>query len=100
MLVNVSRDCCILYSYITSDFCRYMSWHGDAKFSREFCMGIPNSLEEFAWGCQILCLVGDTKNTEGVPKSLGDFSRGCRCYKEVYVRRDNIPSDQSFPDPL
>ena len=61
--------------------------HGDAKFSRgilhrgfefsrEFCMGIPNSLGNFAWGCQIPCLVGDTKNTEVVPKSLGDLTRG------------------------
>ena len=39
--------------------------HGDAKFS-----------PDFAWGCQILCLVGDTKNTEGVPKFLGDLTRG------------------------
>ena len=35
--------------------------HGDAKFSREFCMGIsnscmgmPNSLANFAWGFRIL----------------------------------------------
>ena len=28
--------------------------HGDAKFSRELCMGIPNSLGNFAWGFRIL----------------------------------------------
>ena len=39
----------------------------DAKFSREFCMGMPNSL-----------LGGDTKNTEGVPKSRGDLTRGSK----------------------
>ena len=39
-------------------------------------MGMPNSLGNFAWGCQIPCSVGDTKNTEGVPKSLGDLARG------------------------
>ena len=53
-------------------------FHGDAKFSREFGMGMPNSLGDFAWGCRILCSVGDTKNTEGVPKSLGDLTRGCQ----------------------
>ena len=40
---------------------------------------MPNSPEilheNFAWGCQIPCLVGDTKNTEGVPKSLGNLTR-------------------------
>ena len=40
--------------------------HGDAKFSREFCIGIPNSLGNFAWGCQIPCLVG-------IPKTLRGF---------------------------
>ena len=39
-------------------------------------MGILNSLGNFAWGCQIPCLVGDTKNTEVVPKSLGDLTLG------------------------
>ena len=33
--------------------CRYQILqgilHGDAKFSREFCMGMPNSLGNFAW---------------------------------------------------
>ena len=52
--------------------------NGDAKFSRELCMGMPNSLGNFAWGCQIPCSVGDTKSTEGVPKSLGDLARGCQ----------------------
>ena len=28
--------------------------HGDAKFSREFCIGVPNSLGNFAWGFRIL----------------------------------------------
>ena len=51
---------------------------GGAKFSRDFYTEMPNSLGNFAWGCQIPCLVGDTKNTEGVPKSLGDLTRGCR----------------------
>ena len=37
---------------------------------------MPNSLGNFAWGSQIPCSVGDTKNTEGVPKSLGDLTRG------------------------
>ena len=41
--------------------------HGDAKFSREVCMG-----------CRIPCSVGDTKNTEGVPQSLGDLTQGCQ----------------------
>ena len=49
--------------------------HGDAKFPREFSMEMPGN---FAWGCQITCSVGDTKNTEGVPKSLGDLTRGCQ----------------------
>ena len=39
--------------------------HEDAKFSREFSMGMPNSL--FGGGYQ---------NTEGGPKSLGDLTRG------------------------
>ena len=52
--------------------------NGDTKFSRELCMGMPNSLGNFAWGRQIPCSVGDTKSTEGVPKSLGDLARGCR----------------------
>ena len=52
--------------------------NGDAKFSRELCMGMPNSLGNFAWGRQIPCSVGDTKSTEGVPKSLGDLARGCQ----------------------
>ena len=77
------RLLCFVFLHNRSDFCRYMSWHGDAKFSREFCMEIPNYLGKFACGCQIPFLVGDTKNTEGVPKSLGDFTRGCRCYKEI-----------------
>ena len=42
-------------------------FHGDAKFSREFCMR-----------CQIPCAVGDTKNTEGVPKFLGYLTQGCQ----------------------
>ena len=41
--------------------------HGDAKFSREFCVG-----------CQIPCSVGDTKITEGGPKSLGHLTWGCQ----------------------
>ena len=41
--------------------------HADTKFSREFCMG-----------SQIPCSVGDAKNTEGVPKSLGDLTWGCQ----------------------
>ena len=41
-------------------------------------MEMPNSLGNFAWGCRIPCLVGDTKNTEGVPKSLGELTRGCQ----------------------
>ena len=52
--------------------------NGDAKFSRELCMGMPNSLGNFACGRQIPCSVGDTKSTEGVPKSLGDLARGCQ----------------------
>ena len=28
--------------------------HGDAKFSWEFCLGMPNSLGDFAWGFRIL----------------------------------------------
>ena len=39
-------------------------------------MGILNSLGNFAWGCEIPCLMGDTKNIEGVPKSLGDLLGG------------------------
>ena len=52
--------------------------HGDAKFSREFRIGMPSFLGNFAWGCQIPRLVEDTKNTEGVPKSLGDLTRGAK----------------------
>ena len=43
---------------------------------REFCMGMPNSVGNSAWGRQIPSLVGDTKNTEGVPKSLRNFDLG------------------------
>ena len=43
-----------------------------AQFSREICMGMLNSLGNFAWRCQIPS--SDTKNTEGVPKSLGDLT--------------------------
>ena len=47
--------------------------HADAKFSKEICMGkpnspgmgMPNSLRNFAWGCQIPCSVGDTKTLRG-----------------------------------
>ena len=42
------------------------------------CMGMPNSLGNFARGCQIPCSVGDTKSTEGLSKSLGDLARGCQ----------------------
>ena len=59
--------------------------HGDAKFSREFYMGIPNSLGNFAWGCQIPCSMGATKNTEGVPKPLGDLTRGGAKFSGVPV---------------
>ena len=47
---------------------------GDAKFSREFCMGISNSLKNLAaifpvqWGIP--------KITEEVPKSLGNLTMG------------------------
>ena len=60
--------------------------HGDAKILQGL-MGMPNSLGNFAWGmsignfawgCQIPCLEGDIKNTEGIPKSLRDLIRGCR----------------------
>ena len=43
-------------------------------------MGILNFLGNFAWGCQIPCLVGDTKNTEGVPKSLGYLTQRCQIF--------------------
>ena len=46
--------------------------------AREFSIEMPNSLGNFAWGCQIPCSVGDTKSTEGVLKSLGDLTRGCQ----------------------
>ena len=48
-------------------------FHGDAKFSREICMG-----------CQILCSVGDTKSTEEVPKFLGNLTQGCRSLVKGY----------------
>ena len=40
--------------------------HGDDKFSREFCMGIPNSLGNFAWGSEF-----DVR--WGIPKTLKGF---------------------------
>ena len=43
------------------------SLHGDAKFSRQLCTGMPYP-----------CSVGDTKSTEGLSKSLGDLARGCQ----------------------
>ena len=61
-VINVSSACCIVilhkgaitevilvYDLNARDF-----FHGDAKFSRECCMGVPNSPGNFAWGCQIL----------------------------------------------
>ena len=48
-------------------------FHGDAKFSREICMG-----------CRILCSVGDTKSTEEVPKFLGNLTQGCRSLVKGY----------------
>ena len=59
---GVITEVILLYDLNARDFL-----HGDAKFSREFCMG---------W--QIPCSVGDTKNTERVPKSLGNLTRGCQ----------------------
>ena len=57
-------------------------------------MGMPNSVGNFAWGCQIPCSVGDTKSTEGVPKSLGDLARGCRIPNDTgsdaYGRRKSV----------
>ena len=41
-------------------------------------MGMPNSLGNFARGCQIPCSVGDTKSTEGLSKSLWDLALGCQ----------------------
>ena len=38
--------------------------HGDDKFSREFCMGIPNSLGNFAWGSEF-----DVRWEFGTPES-------------------------------
>ena len=57
-VVNVSSDCCIVLLHkgvITEviDLNAREILHGDAKFSREFYMGVPNSLGNFAWGCQI-----------------------------------------------
>ena len=56
-VVNVSSDCCIVtlgcHNRII-DLNAMEFLHGDAKFSKEFCMGMPDSLENFAWGCQIL----------------------------------------------
>ena len=39
---------------ITEVILVYEYLHGDAKFSREFCTGMPNSLGNFAWGFRIL----------------------------------------------
>ena len=41
-----------LHGDAKSSFSRIL--RGDAKLSREFCMGIPNSLGNFAWGFRIL----------------------------------------------
>ena len=35
---------------ITEVILVYEYLHGDAKFSRELCMGMPNSLGNSAWG--------------------------------------------------
>ena len=55
--------------------------HGDAKFSKEFCMG-----------CRNPCSVGDTKSTEGVPKSLGNLTRGCRIPYDTGVASSPSPT--------
>ena len=67
-------------------------------------MGMPNSLGDFAWGCQIPCSVGDAKNTEGVPKSLGDLTRGCQILggagsPMTLGPEDPGPKDPSIGDP-
>ena len=67
---------------ITEVILVYEYLHGDAKFFQEFCMGMPNSLGNFAWGCQILLgiLHGDAKFSwefcMGMPNSLGNFAWG------------------------
>ena len=60
---------------ITEVILVYEYLHGDAKFSREFCMGIPNSSGNFAWGCQIPFLLGDARFPVcwGIPKTLKGF---------------------------
>ena len=62
--------------------------HRDAKFSREFCMRMPNSLGNFAWGFQIPkgIMLEDAKFPVwwGIPKTpkrfqnpyIGDLTRG------------------------
>ena len=54
---NVSSDYCILTCkgaitevILVYDLNAIKYLHGDAKFSREFCIGVPNSLGNFAWG--------------------------------------------------
>ena len=68
-MFQVSLFYCKFYIRVTEVICVYGLnardfFNGDAKFSREFCMG-----------CGIPCSVVDSKNTERVPKSLGDLTQ-------------------------
>ena len=104
---TVISDCCIVILHkgaiteviIVYDLNAREFFHGDAKFSREFCMGMPNSVGNFEWGRQFPSSVGDIKNNEGVPNSLRDFdlvvpnSRGCWIsYVTGKATRQNIGS--------
>ena len=51
----------------------------------KFCMGAPNSLGNFAWGCQIPYYIGGANIPEGVPISLGNFAWGCQILRDSSI---------------